>query len=82
MLQSDLISQINQDLALELDMEEVTITPDADVWETLHLDSMRALQIIIVVKRNCGIIIQPRHLQRITTFQSLYDFIEEKMQEA
>ena len=82
MLPSELINRINKDLAIELDIEESNIAPNADVRQTLKLDSMRALQIIIVVKRHCDIIIMPRQIPRITTFQSLYDFIEEKMQKA
>lgn len=82
MLSQELISRINRDLAIELDIDEDNITPNADVRQTLNLDSIRALQIIIVVKRHCDIIIMPRQIPRITTFQSLYDFIEEKMQKA
>lgn len=82
MLSKELIQRINSDLTEEFDVPEATITPEADVRQTLNLDSMRALQVIIVVKRQCGIIIPPRHIPRFTTFQSLYDYINEKMQQS
>lgn len=82
MLPKEIIQRINSDLAEEFDVPEVTIMPEADVRQTLNLDSMRALQVIIVAKRQCGIIIPPRHIPRFTTFQTLYDYIEEKMHQS
>jgi len=82
MLPNELIERINSDLAEEFNVPIEEIIPKADVRQTLNLDSMRALQVIIVVKRHCGIIIPPRHIPRFTTFQALYDYIDEKMQQS
>lgn len=82
MLPKEIIQCINNDLAEEFSITQEVITPDADVRQTLNLDSMRALQIVIIVKRHCGIIIPPRHIPRFTTFQTLYDYIDEKMQQS
>lgn len=82
MLSKELIERINCDLAEEFSITQEVITPDADVRQTLNLDSMRALQIVIIVKRHCGIIIPPRHIPRFTTFQALYDYIGEKMHQS
>ena len=69
--------QLNIAIANEYEVPVEAIQPDADIRTTLDLDSMRAMSIIVLVKRNCGIMINPRHLPRFTTFQSLYDYIEE-----
>ena len=81
MLPKELIHRIVQDLSEEFCVPTEEMTPEADVRQTLNLDSMRALQIVIIVKRHCGIIIPPRHIPRFTTFQTLYDYIDEKMQQ-
>lgn len=79
MTKQEIIDKINNDIAEEYEVPINAITPDAEIWQTLQLDSMRALQIIIIVKRLFGILIPPRHLPRLTTFQTLYDYIWEKI---
>ena len=78
MTQRETIEKINEDIAEEFEIPVKSITLDADIRETLKYDSMRALQIIIIVKRHTGVIIPPRQIPRFTTFRTLYEFIEEK----
>lgn len=78
MTKQEIIEKINADIAEEFEIPVESITLDADIRETLKYDSMRALQIVIIVKRHAGIIIPPRHIPRLTTFRTLYDYIEEK----
>lgn len=79
MTRQEIIQQINSAIVEEYEVSFEDITPDAEVWQTLQLDSLRALQIIIIVKQLFGILIPPRHLPRLTTFQTLYDYIWEKI---
>ena len=80
MTKQEIIEKINEDIAEEFEISVESITPDADIRETLKYDSMRALQIVIIVKRHTGIIIPPRHIPRFTKFQTLYDYITAKEQ--
>lgn len=80
MTKQEIIDKINNDIAEEFETPVELITPDADIRETLKYDSMRALQIVIIVKRHTGIIIPPRHIPRFTTFQTLYEYITTKEQ--
>lgn len=70
--------QLNIAIAEEYEVPIENIQPQADIRQTLDLDSMRAMSMIVIVKRTCGIIIPPRHLPRFTNFQSLYDYINDK----
>lgn len=80
MTQRETIEKINRDIAEEFEIPVESITSDADIRETLKYDSMRALQIVIIVKRHTGVIIPPRHIPRFTTFQTLYEYITTKEQ--
>lgn len=78
MTKQEIIEKINETLAAEFEIPIEAITPGADIRQTLDLDSMRVMQIIIIVKQKSGVLIPPRHLPRFTTFQTLYDYIEER----
>ena len=70
--------KLNIAIAEEYEVPVEKIQPQADIRQTLDLDSMRAMSMVVIVKRTCGIIIPPRHLPRFTNFQSLYDYINDK----
>ena len=52
------------------------IQPDSNMRVTLQLDSMRAMTLLLIVKQTTGVMIAPRQLPRLTTFRTLYDYIE------
>lgn len=70
--------KLNIAIAEEYEVPIEKIQPQADIRQTLDLDSMRAMSMVVIVKRTCGIIIPPRHLPRFTNYQSLYDYINDK----
>ena len=77
MVKQEYIEKINEALAEEFEIPVERISPEADIRATLDLDSLRAMQVIVIVKRHTGVIIYPRHFPRFTTFQTLYDYIRE-----
>lgn len=79
MIEREQIEKINEALAEEFEIPVDQITPEADIRTTLDLDSMKAMQVVVIVKRYTGIVIYPRQFPRFTTFQTLYDYIAEKM---
>lgn len=66
---------LNKAIAEEYEVSVDVIQPDADIRTTLDLDSMRAMSMIVLVKRHCGVLLQPRILPRFTTFASLYQYV-------
>lgn len=71
--------ELNKTIATEYSVAVEDIKPENNIRQTLKLDSMRAMTLILIVKQQTGVMISPRHLPGITTFQSLYDYIEAKM---
>ena len=73
-----LIVKINETLAEEFEVEVSDITPEANIKETLQLDSLSLVDMVALVESEFGVKIQGAELLRIQTFQALYDYIAER----
>ncbi|MBQ2129221.1 MAG: acyl carrier protein [Prevotella sp.] len=77
MTREEIISQVNDLLANEFEVDKGDITPDANVKETLMLDSLSLVDMVALVQFNYKITIPVNELQQIQTFDNLYDYIEQ-----
>ena len=73
-----LIAKINETLAEEFEVEVSDITPEANIKETLELDSLSLVDMVALVESEFGVKIQGAELLKIQTFQALYDYIAER----
>ena len=72
------IANLNNAIAEEFEVPVEAIQPEANIRLTLDLDSMRVMNLVVLVKRHTGVMLPVRHLQQFTTFQTLYDYIEQQ----
>lgn len=79
MEKQELIGKINSALADEFEVEESVITPDAPIKETLELDSLSLVDLVALIESNFGIKIEGTQVSNIKTFESLYDFVYERL---
>lgn len=79
MEKQELIEKINSALADEFEVEESVITPDAPIKETLELDSLSLVDLVALIESNFGIKIEGTQVSNIKTFESLYDFVYERL---
>ncbi len=79
MERQELIGKINSALADEFEVEEAVITPDAPIKETLELDSLSLVDLVALIESNFGIKIEGTQVSSIKTFESLYDFVYERL---
>ena len=73
----ELITQVNSLLAEEFEIEESEFAPDANLKETLNLDSINLVDLIALVQFTYKITIPVEDLKKIQTFSDLYDYIEQ-----
>ena len=59
-------------------MEVSDITPEANIKETLELDSLSLVDMVALVESEFGVKIQGAEMLKIQTFQALYDYIAER----
>ena len=78
MEKNELIAKINETLAEEFEVEVSDITPEANIKETLQLDSLSLVDMVALVESEFGVKIQGAEMLKIQTFQALYDYIAEK----
>lgn len=79
MERQELIGKINSALADEFEVAESVITPDAPIKETLELDSLSLVDLVALIESNFGIKIEGTQVSSIKTFESLYDFVYERL---
>lgn len=73
----EIIAQVNSLLAEEFEIEESEFAPDANLKETLNLDSINLVDLIALVQFTYKITIPVEDLRKIQTFTNLYDYIEQ-----
>ena len=73
----EIIAQVNRLLAEEFEIEESEFAPDANLKETLNLDSINLVDLIALVQFTYKITIPVEDLKKIQTFSDLYDYIEQ-----
>ena len=73
----DIIAHVNSILAEEFEIEESEFEPDANLKETLGLDSINLVDLIALVQYHYKVTIPVEDLKKIQTFTDLYDYIEQ-----
>ena len=76
-----IIEKINYFLVEEFEVDAASITPDANLRETLGLDSLDYIDLVVVIESNFNFKVKPEDFTEIHTFQNFYDYIERKTSE-
>lgn len=76
MTREEIIKQVNSILADEFEVEASEMSPEANVKETLSLDSLSLVDLVAIVQQTYKIKIPVADLRTIETFNDLYDYIE------
>lgn len=76
MTREEIVAQVNELLAEEFEVDAITFTPEANVKETLNLDSLSLVDLVALVQQTYKIKIPVAELRSIQTFNNLYDYIE------
>lgn len=79
MTHEEIEKQVNSILAEEFEVEESVISPEANVKETLALDSLSLVDLVALVQQTYKVKIPVEELRKIQTFNDLYTYIETHM---
>lgn len=77
MTREEIIAKVNSLLAEEFEIEESEFAPEANLKDTLQLDSINLVDLIALVQFNYKVTIPVEDLKKIQTFDNLYDYIFE-----
>jgi acyl carrier protein len=70
-----IVEKINGFLVEEFEVEAEKITPEANLRETLELDSLDYIDLVVVIEGNFGFKVKPEDFASIVTFQNFYDYV-------
>ena len=76
----EIIEKINDFLVEEFEAEADSITPDANLKETLGLDSLDYIDLVVVIESNFSFKVKPEDFAGIATFQDFYDYVITRVQ--
>lgn len=77
MTRNEIIGQVNELLANEFEVDVTDITPEANIKETLSLDSLSLVDMVALLQVNYKVNIPVAELHKIQSFSDLYDYIEQ-----
>ncbi len=75
MTNEEIIEKIRTTLAEEFEVDIETITPEAGLIETLEMDSLDFVDMVVLIEQNFGFTVTGNDFVNIKTFQDFYDFI-------
>ena len=79
MEKEEIISKINSVLAEEFEVDQRSFLPDALLMQTLDLDSLDLVDMVVLIEQNFGIIVKGSDFAGIKTFRDFYDFLNSRL---
>lgn len=81
MSEQEIISKINDILSEEFETDIGDITPEAPLMETLGMDSLDLVDVVVLVDNNFGVTLSGPDFVNIATFRDFYHLIIGKVNE-
>ncbi len=82
MTREEIVEKLTLVLADEFEVDASIITPDAPLMETLDLDSLDLVDVVVLVEQNFGVTLKGPDFVGIKTFEDFYNLISAKVNEA
>ena len=79
MTKQEVANIINGFLVDEFEIDAASITPDAPLKETLDLDSLDYVDLVVIIENNFGVKLTGDDFKSINTFDDFYNFIIDKI---
>ena len=79
MTKEEIIEKINTFLVDEFEVEADLIKPDANLRETLDLDSLDYVDLVVIIESNFGFKVVAEDFVDIHTFQDFYNYVDKKV---
>ena len=79
MTREEITVKVKAFLVEEFEIEESELTPSANLKDTLELDSLDYVDLVVNIESNFGFKINPEDFTTIVTFDDFYDYIHSKV---
>lgn len=75
MTNEEIIDKIKQTLSNEFEVSVDEMTPDAPLMETLDLDSLDMVDVVVLLEKNFGFTATRQELLGVHSFQDFYNLV-------
>lgn len=79
MTEPEIIERVNAFLSEEFEVDESIISPEGSLKETLDLDSLDYVDLVVVIESNFGFKVKGEDFIGIKTFQDFYNYVSAKL---
>ncbi|PCH91327.1 MAG: acyl carrier protein [Bacteroidetes bacterium] len=79
MKSSQVIEKISEFLVEEFEVDKDRISPEANLKDTLDLDSLDYVDLVVIIEDRFGFKVKGEDFMNILTFQDFYDYIIGKL---
>ncbi|PRD53951.1 acyl carrier protein [Sphingobacterium gobiense] len=76
---ASIYQKINEILVDEFEVDEEIISPEASLKESLDLDSLDYVDLVVIIESNFGVKLVEADFESVVTFQDFYNVVEQKM---
>ncbi len=77
----EIINRVNDFLIDEFELEEDQLIPSASLKETLEIDSLDYVDLVVIIEKNFGFKVKGEDFAEIKSLQDFYDYIIKRAQE-
>ena len=71
----EIINKVNDFLIDEFELEEDQLIPSASLKETLEIDSLDYVDLVVIIEKNFGFKVTGEDFAKIKSLQDFYDYI-------
>lgn len=75
----EIISKTKAFLVEEFEVDEEKIIPDANLKDTLELDSLDYIDLVVAIESNFAFKVKPEDFVGIVTFQDFYNYLKSRI---
>ncbi len=79
MTKNEIIEKAIVVLAEEFEIDAAEITPEASLKDTLGLDSLDLVDVVVLIEQHFGVTLTGPDFVGIVTFQNFYDLLDSKI---
>lgn len=75
MKNEEIIEKINEFLIDEFETDPDKILPEANLKETVNLDSLDYIDLVVIIESNFSFKVKPEDFAGIVTFKDFYEYV-------
>lgn len=79
MRNEEIVTKINDFIVNEFEVDPGKISPEANLKETLDLDSLDYIDLVVAIESNFSFKVKPQDFVGIITFQDFYDYVSSRV---